>query len=108
MKGVRAAGQTRDIPALERDNPLHWFNLQHVMELKPAMAGVVSGHEDQMFTMSRGMLATPDTTIGDYVAAEQAFERICDGYSEYFEQFDAVLLPVLPLNAPMKLGLAMN
>ncbi|GGF20670.1 amidase [Williamsia phyllosphaerae] len=87
------------IEALQRDNPLYWFDKQHVMELKPAMAEVVSGHEHEMFTMSRGMLATPDTAIEDYVAAEQAFERIRDGYSEYFTRFDAVLLPVLPVPA---------
>ena len=87
------------IAALERDNPLAAFNRQHVMELKPAMAEATSGHEDQMFTMSRTMLATPDTSVEDYVAAEQAFERIRDGYTEYFRHFDAVLLPVLPLPA---------
>lgn len=63
------------------------------------MAEATSGHEDQMFTMSRTMLATPDTSVEDYVAAEQAFEWIRDGYLEYFRHFDAVLLPVLPLPA---------
>ncbi len=87
------------IPALQHDNPLALFNLQHVMELKPAMAAATAGHEDQMFTMSKGLLATPDTTIEDYVAAEQGFERIRDGYADYFSRFDALLLPVLPIPA---------
>ena len=88
-----------DIPALHRDNPLALFNLQHVMELKPAMARVTAGHEDEMFTMSKAMLATPDTSVEDYLAAEQGFERIRDAYAEYFTRFDALLLPVLPLPA---------
>jgi len=88
-----------DIPALPRDNPLALFNLQHVMELKPAMAEATAGHEDERFTMSKTMLATPDTSVEDYVAAEQGFERIRDAYAEYFTRFDALLLPVLPIPA---------
>jgi aspartyl-tRNA(Asn)/glutamyl-tRNA(Gln) amidotransferase subunit A len=87
------------IPALERDNPLALFNLQHVMELKPAMAAAVTGHEDEMFKMSKAMLDTPDTSMEDYLAAEQGVERIRDGYAEYFTRYDALLLPVLPIPA---------
>jgi aspartyl-tRNA(Asn)/glutamyl-tRNA(Gln) amidotransferase subunit A len=87
------------IPALERDNPLALFNLQHVMELEPAMAEATAGHEDKMFRISRSMLATPDTSIEDYVAAEQGIERLRDGFSAYFSQYDALLLPVLPIPA---------
>ncbi|WP_232375365.1 amidase [Mycolicibacterium baixiangningiae] len=87
------------IPALERDNPLALFNLQHVMELKPAMAAATKGREDDMFTMSTSMLNTPDTSIEDFIAAEQGFERIRDGYADYFTRYDALLLPVLPIPA---------
>lgn len=87
------------IPALERDNPLALFNLQHVMELKPAMAAATRGHEEDMFTMSTSMLNTPDTSIEDYIAAEQGFERIRDGYADYFTRYDALLLPALPIPA---------
>ncbi len=69
------------------------------MELKPAMAEATAGHEDEMFTMSTTMLATPDTSIEEYVAAEQGFERIRDAYAEFFSTFDALLLPVLPIPA---------
>ncbi|WP_260855745.1 amidase family protein [Curtobacterium sp. 9128] len=88
-----------DIPTLHHDNPLALFNKQHVMELKPAMAEATEGHEDLRFTMSTTMLATPDTSIEDYVAAEQGFERIRDAYAEVFTTYDAVLLPVLPIPA---------
>ncbi|MHA7192093.1 amidase [Arthrobacter sp. MDT2-16] len=101
-ESLRVAGahvEEVSIPALERNNPLALFNLQHVMELKPAMAAATAGHEDQMFTMSTTMLATPDTSVEDYIAAEQGFERIRDAYAEYFTRFDALLLPVLPIPA---------
>ncbi|WP_423918866.1 amidase [Frigoribacterium sp. 2-23] len=99
LKGAGVHVEEIDIPTLHRDNPLALFNKQHVMELKPAMAEATTGHEDEMFTMSKTMLATPDTSIEDYVSAEQGFERIRDAYAEVFTKFDAVLLPVLPIPA---------
>lgn len=99
LKGAGVHVEEIDIPTLHHDNPLALFNKQHVMELKPAMAEATKGHENQRFTMSKAMLDTPDTTIEDYVAAEQGFERIRDAYAEVFTKFDAVLLPVLPITA---------
>ncbi|WP_420365876.1 amidase [Curtobacterium sp. L3-7] len=101
-EALRTAGvhvEEIDIPTLHHDTPLALFNKQHVMELKPAMAEATKGHEDQRFTMSKTMLTTPDTSVEDYVAAEQGFERIRDAYAEVFTRFDAVLLPVLPIPA---------
>ena len=64
--GVRV--EAVSIPALERDNPLELFMRQHVMEVKPAFREATAGHEDQMFTYSKTLLATPDTSVEDYVA----------------------------------------
>jgi len=49
--------------------------------------------------MSTSTLNTPDTSIEDYIAAEQGFERIRDGYADYFTRYDALLLPALPIPA---------
>jgi aspartyl-tRNA(Asn)/glutamyl-tRNA(Gln) amidotransferase subunit A len=87
------------IPALERDNALDVFNLLHVMEMKPAFAEATAGHENEMFKISKGMLATPDTSIVDFVLAEQASERLRDGFADYFERYDVLLCPVLPVPA---------
>jgi aspartyl-tRNA(Asn)/glutamyl-tRNA(Gln) amidotransferase subunit A len=87
------------IPALERDNALAVFNKLHVMELKPAFVEATTGHENEIFTIAKGMLATPDTAIDDFVLAEQAAERLRDGFAEYFQRFDALLCPVLPVPA---------
>jgi aspartyl-tRNA(Asn)/glutamyl-tRNA(Gln) amidotransferase subunit A len=88
------------IPALERDNPLDVFFRQLVMEVKPEFAAVTAGREDQMFQISKDLLATPDTTIEDYVDAEQGYERLRDGFASYFQDYDALLLPVTPFPAP--------
>jgi aspartyl-tRNA(Asn)/glutamyl-tRNA(Gln) amidotransferase subunit A len=99
---LQAAGarvEAVSIPALERDNPLELFMRQHVMEVKPAFREATAGHEDQMFTYSRTLLAAPDTSVKDYVLAEQGIERLRDGFAEYFQHYDALLLPVTTIPA---------
>jgi len=99
---LRELGMTVDevhIPALEQNNPLDLFNRQHVMEVKPAFREATASHEAEMFTISKAMLAGPDTSVEDYVRAEQGIERLRDGFAEYFHRYDALLLPVLPIPA---------
>ncbi|WP_326558990.1 amidase [Micromonospora sp. NBC_01796] len=99
---LRGAGMRVDavtIPALERDNPFDLFARQHVMEMKPAMQEATAGHEDQRFTYSKTMISTPDTPVQDYVRAEQGVERLRDGFAEYFQRYDALLLPVTSIPA---------
>ena len=52
-----------------------------------------------MFTYSKTMLAAPDTSMKDYIDAEQGVERLRDGFAAYFQQYDALLLPVTPVPA---------
>ncbi|WP_029350865.1 amidase [Bosea sp. 117] len=87
------------IPALERDFALDVFNRLHVMEMKPAFREATSGHEAEMYKMSRTMLSLPDTSMSDFIDAEQAAERLRDGYADYFARFDALITHVLPIPA---------
>jgi aspartyl-tRNA(Asn)/glutamyl-tRNA(Gln) amidotransferase subunit A len=88
------------IPALERDFALDVFNRLHVMEMKPAFAEATAGRKpDELYKMAKTMLSLPDTSMKDYVDAEQAAERLRDGYAEYFRKYDALITPVLPIPA---------
>ncbi|ALK32420.1 amidase [Burkholderia plantarii] len=88
------------IPALERDFALDVFNRLHVMEMKPAFAEATAGRrDDELYLMAKAMLAAPETSMRDYVEAEQAAERLRDGYADYFSRYDALLTPVLPIPA---------
>ncbi|MEV6283805.1 amidase [Kribbella sp. NPDC051770] len=101
-KALEAAGvqvEEVSIPALRADTPLALFYKQHVNELKPAVAAATAGHEDQMYKYTKALMATPLTPVEEYVDVEQAFDRIRDGYAEYFSRYDAVVLPVLPIPA---------
>ncbi|MFI0849316.1 amidase [Mesorhizobium sp. IMUNJ 23232] len=87
------------IPALERDFALDVFNRLHVMEMKPAFREATSGHEAEMYKMSKTMLSLPNTSMADFIDAEQAAERLRDGYADYFARFDALITHVLPIPA---------
>lgn len=88
------------IPALERDFALDVFNRLHVMEMKPAFAQATAGRRDnEIYMMAKTMLATPDTSMADYIDAEQAAERLKDGFADYFARFDVLLTPVQPIPA---------
>ncbi|WP_034262665.1 amidase [Actinospica robiniae] len=88
-----------DIPAFERDNPLEIWTKLNVMEVKPAFQEVTDGHEDQMFTYSKFLAGMPDTSMADFLDAEQGIERLRDGFAEFFSEFDVLLLPVTTIPA---------
>ena len=100
LKGVGCFVEQVRIPALERDFALDVFNRLHVMEMKPAFAEATAGRsEGELYLMAKAMLSLPDTSMKDYIEAEQAAERLRDGYADYFQKYDALLTPVLPIPA---------
>ena len=99
LKEVGVFVEQVSIPALERDFALDVFNRLHVMEMKPAFAEATAGHENEMYKMAKTMLSLPDTSMKDYIDAEQAAERLRDGYADYFSRYDALITHVLPIPA---------
>jgi len=88
------------IPALERDFALDVFARISVMEVKPLFAEVTAGHdEDELGAIAKGVRATPDTSFVDFLDAEHAADRLKDGFAAYFQRYDALLCPVLPIPA---------
>ncbi|MCZ2498853.1 amidase [Xylophilus sp. Kf1] len=100
LRGLGLHVEPVGIPALERDFALDVFNRLHVMEMKPAFAEATAGRQPgELYTMARTMLGLPDTSMADYLDAEQAAERLRDGYADYFSRFDVLLTQVLPIPA---------
>lgn len=100
LKGIGCVVEPVRIPALERDFAVDVFNRIHVMEMKPVFAEATAGHgPDEIYTMARTMLGLPDTSMKAYIEAEQAAERLRDGFAAYFRKYDALVTPVLPVPA---------
>jgi aspartyl-tRNA(Asn)/glutamyl-tRNA(Gln) amidotransferase subunit A len=88
------------IPTLEELNGLEIYSKLHILETKPYFEHYTSGHEAEVFKFVASILGTPDSRAVDYVAAEQATERLKDAFAKYFHQYDALLCPVTPIPAP--------
>ncbi|MGY3539802.1 aspartyl-tRNA(Asn)/glutamyl-tRNA(Gln) amidotransferase subunit A [Bradyrhizobium sp. USDA 4515] len=100
LKDLGAVVEQVRIPALERDFALDVFNRLHVMEMKPAFRQATAGRdEDELYKMAKTMLSLPETSLQDYIEAEQAAERLRDGYADYFSRYDALVTHVLPIPA---------
>jgi len=100
-EALKASGHAVDsvrIAALERDFALDVFSRLHVLEMKPGFVKTTAGRgENEISYMARFMLSLPDTPAADYIDAAQAAERLKDGYAEYFQKYDTLLTPVLPV-----------
>jgi aspartyl-tRNA(Asn)/glutamyl-tRNA(Gln) amidotransferase subunit A len=98
LKDFGHSVETVRIPALERDFALDVWSRLHVLEMKPGFVETTAGRrEDEIGDMARFMLSLPDTAAADYIDATQAVERLKDGYAAFFQKFDALLTPVLPI-----------
>ena len=69
------------------------------MESRPEFEKVTAGHESEVFRHVKLIFDTPETSITDFVAAEQAVERLRDSFAGYFKRYDALLCPVTPFPA---------
>ena len=100
LKSIGLFVEQVHIPALERDFALDVFNKLHVMEMKEAFKDATAGRsEDEIYTMAKTMLSLPDTSMRDFINAEQAAERLRDGFAAYFQEYDVLLTHVLPIPA---------
>src|SRR5262249_4166874 len=79
----------------ETDGVSVFWKLQQ-METRSEFQKITAGHEPEIFRHAKAILETPDTSITDFVAAEQAVERLRDSFVGYFERYDALLCPVTP------------
>jgi aspartyl-tRNA(Asn)/glutamyl-tRNA(Gln) amidotransferase subunit A len=69
------------------------------MESRSEFEKITAGHEAEVFRHVKLIFDTPDTPIADFVAAEQAVERLRDSFVEYFQRYDALVCPVTPFPA---------
>jgi len=99
LKSAGVIVEPARIPIIEEVNALELLWKIQAMETKPAFRKVTAGHEDKIFKHVQAVFNTPDTSIEDFVAAEQQIERIRDGFSQYFQRYDALLCPVTPVPA---------
>lgn len=88
-----------NLPILKETDGVSIFWRLQQMETRSVFEKVTAGHEDEVFHHVKAIFGTPDTSIEDFVAAEQAQERLRDTFAEYFQRYDVLLCPVTPFPA---------
>jgi aspartyl-tRNA(Asn)/glutamyl-tRNA(Gln) amidotransferase subunit A len=99
LTGAGVIVEQAHIPVLEQIDALDVLWKLQAMETKPAFRKETAGHEDMIFKHVQGVFDTPDTSITDFVQAEQQAETMRDGFAQYFQHYDALLCPVTPVPA---------
>lgn len=97
LKGMGVVVEPVRIPVLERINALELLWKLQVMETKPYFRSLTKGHEDLVYKHVQAVFDTPDTSIEDFVLAEQQVDMMRDGFAAYFQRYDALLCPVIPV-----------
>ncbi|MDN7604201.1 amidase [Burkholderia gladioli] len=97
LKSLGIAVEPVSIPVLTQINALELLWKIQLMETKPAFKQITAGHEEKIFKHVQGIYDAPETSIADFVDAEQKSEQLRDGFSEYFQKYDALICPVLPV-----------
>jgi aspartyl-tRNA(Asn)/glutamyl-tRNA(Gln) amidotransferase subunit A len=87
------------LPVLEQTDGVSIFWQLQQMEVRSEFEKITAGHEAEIFRHVKTIFDTPDTTITDFVGAEQAVERLRDGFAGYFQRYDVLLCPVTPFPA---------
>jgi aspartyl-tRNA(Asn)/glutamyl-tRNA(Gln) amidotransferase subunit A len=101
-KALSAAGcqvEEVSLPILKETDGVSIFWQLQQMETRSVFEKVTAGHEDEVFHHVNAIFGTPDTSIADFVAAEQVRERLRDSFAEYFQRYDVLLCPVTPFPA---------
>ncbi|BAN26432.1 amidase [Caballeronia insecticola] len=99
LKGAGVIVEPVRIPVLEQINALELLWKLQAMETKPAFRKATAGHEDKIYKHVQAVFDTPDTSIEDFVEAEQQIEAMRDGFAHFFQRYDALLCPVTPVPA---------
>ncbi len=65
----------------------------------PYFRRVVDGRESELHAVMAGWMTTPPRSLEEFVAAEREIEALRDDLAEYFQRYDALLCPVVPVPA---------
>jgi aspartyl-tRNA(Asn)/glutamyl-tRNA(Gln) amidotransferase subunit A len=99
LSGAGCEVEEVHLPVLKETDAVGILWKLQEMESKPAFEKITAGHEAEVFRHVKLIYDTPDTSIADFVSAEQAVERLRDSFAEYFLRYDALLCPVTPFPA---------
>ena len=100
LSGLGFQVEQVDLPWLaERDWTLPAQTL-FTAEVLPYLRDLTAGRETELHPVITQTLRSPDITIADYLAAETEVDRLRSVFTDWFQTYDVLIGPVVPIPAP--------
>jgi aspartyl-tRNA(Asn)/glutamyl-tRNA(Gln) amidotransferase subunit A len=68
-------------------------------EIVPSIKKLAAGRESELHEIGKGIIAYPDPSFSDYLAAEANAEALRSAFAVFFDKYDVLLTPVNPMTA---------
>jgi len=88
------------IPLLEQNNYFDPAILLYGAELGRYVRRFVGDREAELHYIGKIYVTSPDPSLGEYIDAEIKVDTLKGAFAAYFQQYDALLCPVIPFTAP--------
>jgi aspartyl-tRNA(Asn)/glutamyl-tRNA(Gln) amidotransferase subunit A len=88
------------IPLLEQNNYFDPAILLYGAELGRYVRRFVGDREAELHYIGKIYVTSPDPSLGEYIDAEIKVDKLKGAFAAYFQQYDALLCPVIPFTAP--------
>ncbi|HVJ51767.1 MAG TPA: amidase [Aliidongia sp.] len=69
-------------------------------EIVPEVQKYATGREAELHAIGAGLMATPQPSVVDFIAAEAKVEQLKTAFAGYFRRYEVLLCPVNPFTAP--------
>lgn len=88
------------IPALDEIDYADPAGILYSGEILPYFRKHVAERGADLHAVMSQFMAQKDPSLSDYVAAEGKVERLKSTFADYFQRYDVLLCPVVPITAP--------
>jgi aspartyl-tRNA(Asn)/glutamyl-tRNA(Gln) amidotransferase subunit A len=88
------------ISLLEQNNYFDPAILLYGAELGRYVRRFVGDREAELHYIGKIYVTSPDPSLGEYIDAEIKVDKLKGAFAGYFQQYDALLCPVIPFTAP--------
>ncbi len=105
---VAGAAQLKDLgceveevrlPFMKKDWLTTFFTIWYA-EMIPCVQSLTAGSNVELHAVMAALKSTPLPSLVDFVAAEAGVEELKSAFAGYFQKYDVLLCPVMPLTAP--------
>jgi aspartyl-tRNA(Asn)/glutamyl-tRNA(Gln) amidotransferase subunit A len=88
------------IPILEQNDFVQTAMTLFMGEMLPQFRLMVAGYKNDLHAIGSLYANMPDPSLSDFVEAQGKVEKLRSVFVGYFQKYDVLLIPVLPLTAP--------